>query len=90
MDVEAQGIGSPGAESVRDIDAGRISLFWLEYRVALISFTESSFLGLGYENMLEMFVMDKCSQEYAQDLSFVWSSALEHSDARVELIHWLC
>ena len=75
---------------MRDIDAGHTSHFWLEYRVALMRSTESSFLGLGYENTLEMFVMDKCSQEYAQDLSFVWSSALEHSDARVELIHLQC
>ena len=38
----------------------------------------SNFLGFGYEDTLEMFVMDKCSQKCAQDLNF------EHSGARME------
>ena len=45
-------------------------------RAALMSFTRSNFWGLGYENMLETFGLDKGSPDSAQDLSFVWSSAL--------------
>lgn len=63
------------------------SVFCLEYGVALMRSTECSFSGLGYESMPETFLMDKASQEYAQDLSFVGNSALEHSDARMQLIH---
>ena len=62
-------------------------VFCLEYGVALMKSTESSFSGLGYENMPETLLMDKASQEYAQDLSFVGNSALVHSDARMQLIY---
>ena len=63
------------------------SVFCLEYGAALMKSTESSFSGLGYENMPETLLMDKASQEYAQDLSFVGNSALVHSDARMQLIY---
>ena len=52
------------------------SVFCLEYGAALMKSMESSFSGLGYKNMPETFLMDKASQEYAQDLSFVGNSAV--------------
>ena len=75
MDGEAQGIRSPGAESGRDIDAGHVSF-------CILSGIWSGSNEVYGEQFLGTWV-----QEYAQDLSFVGNSALEHSDARMQLIH---